>query len=100
MPLRIFRTRSASAQPTRRFYFWCYWAGMAAVHAGNYEAALHWLLRSRQANRAYENTLIWLALAYAGLGKPQEAAPLVAEFLAARPIFTVARWALNPPHPN
>jgi DNA-binding winged helix-turn-helix (wHTH) protein/tetratricopeptide (TPR) repeat protein len=87
--------------PTDQALFsWCYWAGMAAVHTGDYEAAVQWLLRSRQANRAYENTSIWLALAYAGLGKTEEAAPLVADFLAARPGFTVARWAPNPPHPN
>jgi tetratricopeptide (TPR) repeat protein len=81
-------------------YVWCLWAGMAAVHAGDYEAGVHWLRRSRQANHSFDNTLIWLALAHAGLGQVEEAQPLVNEFLAYRPRFTVARWALGPPYRN
>jgi TolB-like protein/predicted Zn-dependent protease len=81
-------------------YIWCLWAGMAAVHAGDYEAGVHWLRRSRQANHSFDNTLIWLALAHAGLGDVAAAQPLVTEFLAHRPRFTVARWALGPPYRN
>jgi tetratricopeptide (TPR) repeat protein len=81
-------------------YIWCLWAGMAAVHAGDYEAALRWLLRSRHANHSFDSTLIWLALAHAGLGQTEEAQPLVAEFMASRPRFTIARWALAPPYRN
>ena len=46
-------------------YICCLWAGMAAVHPGEYHAALGWLRTSRQANHAFDNTLIWLALAHA-----------------------------------
>src|SRR5262249_8602192 len=81
-------------------YIWSLWAGMAAMHAGNYEAALSWLRRSRQANHAFDNTLIWLALAHAGLGQMQEAQPFLADFMAFRPKFTVARWGLGPPYRN
>jgi len=73
---------------------------LAAVHAGDYEAGVHWLRRSRQANHSFENTLMWLALAHAGLGQVEEAQPLVNEFLAYRPRFTIARWALGPPYRN
>jgi tetratricopeptide (TPR) repeat protein len=81
-------------------YIWCLWAGMAAVHTGDYEAALRWLRRSRQANHSFDNTLIWLALAHVGLGQTKEAQPLVAEFVASRPRFTISRWALAPPYRN
>jgi hypothetical protein len=73
---------------------------MAAVHTGDYEAALRWLRRSRQANHSFDNTLIWLALAHVGLGQTKEAQPLVAEFVASRPRFTISRWALAPPYRN
>jgi tetratricopeptide (TPR) repeat protein len=81
-------------------YIWCLWAGMAAVHVGDYEAALRWLRRSRQANHSFDNTLIWLALAHEGLGQTEEAKAFLAEFMAFRPRFTISRWALAPPYRN
>ncbi len=81
-------------------YIWCLWAGMAAVHAGNYEAALGWLRRSRQANHAFDSTLFWLAVAHAGLGQTQDAQPFLAAFLASRPRFNIASWSLGPPYRN
>lgn len=81
-------------------YIWCLWAGMAAVHAGDYEMALRWLRRSREANHSFENTLIWLALAHAGLGQIDEAQPFLAEFMTIRPRFTISRWGLAPPYRN
>jgi DNA-binding winged helix-turn-helix (wHTH) protein/tetratricopeptide (TPR) repeat protein len=81
-------------------YIWCLWAGMAAVHTGDYEAALRWLRTSRQANHSFENTLIWLALAHEGLRQTEEAKPFLAEFMAFRPRFTVSRWTLAPPYRN
>ena len=93
--------RAIQLSPTNNaLYAWSLWAGMAAVHAGEYEAALRWLRRSRQANHAVENTLIWLALAHAGLGQIDEAQPFLTAFMAARPRFTISRWGLGPPYRN
>ena len=48
---------------------WCLWAGQAAVHIGDYRAAVDWLERARQANRADANPVPWLAVALQHLGK-------------------------------
>jgi tetratricopeptide (TPR) repeat protein len=81
-------------------WIWCYWAGMAAVHAADYDVAIHWLLKSRETNRASDNTAFWLALTYTGRGRTNEAKSFMAEFLASRPRWTMARWSLRPPYQN
>jgi DNA-binding winged helix-turn-helix (wHTH) protein/TolB-like protein/Tfp pilus assembly protein PilF len=81
-------------------YIWCLWAGMAAVLAGDYDEALGWLRRSRQANGAYDNTLVWIALAHAGLRETEKARMVLADYRAIRPQFTARRLAYGPPYRN
>lgn len=76
---------------------WCYWAGMAEAHVGNYEKARHWLLRTRNENRSYPNTVPWLAIAYAGLGEWEEARGYLKEHLGNFPKFSLANWRLALP---
>jgi DNA-binding winged helix-turn-helix (wHTH) protein/TolB-like protein/Flp pilus assembly protein TadD len=87
--------------PTDPFlYIWCFWAGQAALHLGDDETAARWLVRARQANRAYRNPMPWLAVAYAGLGREQEAQILMREYLANNQRFTVAAWKRYHPFGN
>jgi len=79
---------------------WCYWAGMAAVHVQDYEAAVRWLVKGRQANRSYPNFVPWLAVAYAGLGRDEEARALLQEHMKAFPQFSIARWNRLLPRAN
>jgi tetratricopeptide (TPR) repeat protein len=79
-------------------YIWSYWAGMAAAHVGDYKTAVEWLLRSRQSNRAYTNSIPWLAVAYAGSGKTEQAQVLMDDYRSTRPLFSVARWNSLLPH--
>jgi adenylate cyclase len=74
-------------------YKWCYWAGLASLHVGDHGAALDWARRSYQANRAYDNTVRLLAIAYAYAGEESEARAKMSEFMTLRPGFTLARWA-------
>jgi DNA-binding winged helix-turn-helix (wHTH) protein/TolB-like protein len=78
---------------------WCLWAGQAAVHLGDYKAAVDWLERARQANRANRSPVLWLAVAYAGLGREDKARTEMAEYRNKTPSFTVASWNEdNPRH--
>jgi TolB-like protein/Flp pilus assembly protein TadD len=79
-------------------HIWCFWAGQAALHAGDDNMALNWLLRARQANSEYANSLAWLAVAYLALGREDEARAALAEFLIKEPGFTVDGW--NRAHPR
>lgn len=81
-------------------YVWCFWAGMAAVYDGDYDVALGWLRKSQQANKAYDLTLLWLAVAHAGLGETEKAQAFLADYLALHPTFTLARWDNGPPYRN
>ena len=71
-------------------YMWCYWAGLASLHVGDHGAALDWLRRSYQANRAYDNTLRLMAIAHAYAGEETEARAKMNEFLELRPGFTLS----------
>ncbi|MBN9264470.1 MAG: winged helix-turn-helix domain-containing protein [Hyphomicrobium sp.] len=73
-------------------YIWCYWAGLGTLHMGDHGAALAWLQRSLEANRAYDNTLRLMAIAYAYAGDESEGQRRMQEFLKLRPGFTLARW--------
>lgn len=73
-------------------YKWCYWAGLASLHVGDHRAALDWARRSYQANRAYDNTVRLMAIAYAYAGEESEARTKMREFLTLRPGFTLADW--------
>jgi tetratricopeptide (TPR) repeat protein len=80
---------------------WHFWAGQAALHAGDYKTALDRLLQARQANHADDNILPWLAVAYAGLDQEGKARALMAEYLRKTPGFTLAAWSQDHPrdHP-
>jgi len=80
--------------------FWCFWAGMAALYVGDNEAALEWLRRSHQANRAYDNTLRLMAVALARTGRDAEARAKVAEFMKLQPQFTVDGYWHRPREQN
>jgi adenylate cyclase len=88
-----------SLNPTGQYRVaWYYWAGMAEVHLGRYEEAMRWLLKTRTENRAYPNTVPWLAVAHAGLGKWDEARAYMKEHMANFPRFSMASWRLALPH--
>jgi tetratricopeptide (TPR) repeat protein len=61
-------------------YLWYMWLGLAELDAGNNEAALQWLLKARQANRAYTTPLPWVAVAYLLLEREEEARARMAEY--------------------
>jgi DNA-binding winged helix-turn-helix (wHTH) protein/tetratricopeptide (TPR) repeat protein len=73
-------------------YMWYYFAGLAAVHAGDHEGALAWLRKSHQANRLHDNTFRLMAVAYADAGQDQKAREMVREFLKMRPDATLDDW--------
>jgi tetratricopeptide (TPR) repeat protein len=73
-------------------YVWFYWAGLAAIHAGDPETALHWLRRSHNVNAAYDNTYRLMAVALADTQRWEEARKKVAEFLSLRPDATADDW--------
>jgi len=70
--------RLGPADPSR--HTWYFRAGMAAVHTGEYKTALQWLQKARQA-KGRDNTVPWLAVAYAGLGREDEGRVLINEHL-------------------
>ena len=71
---------------------WYLWAGMAEAHVERHRSAIDWLLKSRQANRAYPYTIAWLAIAHAELGQWEEARAYFEEFRARRPQFSISGW--------
>src|SRR5262245_4962579 len=81
--------RLGPADPNR--HLWYFRAGMAAVHTGEYETALQWLQKARQA-KGRENTVPWLAVAYAGLGREDEGRALINEHLRSGQRLTISEW--------
>jgi DNA-binding winged helix-turn-helix (wHTH) protein/TolB-like protein len=79
---------------------WYYWAGMAEAHAGNYRKAVERLLQARGAKRGYPNTLVWLAIAYAGLGDWEKARFYLEQHRANFPKFSIAGWRVAVPQSN
>lgn len=59
-----------------------YWAGMAALHAGEDRAAVDWLLKARLANPQYPYAMLWLAMAYCAVGDMEKARANLAEYSA------------------
>ncbi|HEY7552379.1 MAG TPA: winged helix-turn-helix domain-containing protein [Hyphomicrobiaceae bacterium] len=76
---------------------WRLWAGEAAVHIGDYVAAVDWLEGARQANQADFSPLPWLAVAYAGIGQEDKARAEMSTYLAKAPGFTLAAWNRDNP---
>jgi len=62
------------------------------IASGDHAAALDWARRSYQANRAFDNTVRLMAIAYAYAGEESEARAKMSEFLTLRPGFTLADW--------
>lgn len=76
----------------REVPYWYFWAGQAAVHVGDADAAIVWLRRAIEAHPNYPNPLPWLAIAYAMLGRDDDARRCLEQFRQARPNFTIAGW--------
>jgi tetratricopeptide (TPR) repeat protein len=77
-----------------------YWAGMAALHITDDQAAVKWLLRSRQANPAFPPSAPLLAVAYLGIGEEWQARAGLAEYLKTAPDASIAAWKRWVPSPN
>jgi tetratricopeptide (TPR) repeat protein len=66
--------KAIAVSPTDfELYKWCYWAGLGIFARRRHAAALDWARRSYQANRAYDNTVRLMAIAYAYAGEEPEA---------------------------
>ena len=76
----------------REIAFWYFWAGQAAIHVGDGEAAVAWLRKAVEANPDYPNPLPWFAVAYAMLGRDDEARRYLDQFLRVRPGLTISGW--------
>jgi DNA-binding winged helix-turn-helix (wHTH) protein/tetratricopeptide (TPR) repeat protein/TolB-like protein len=78
-----------------------YWAGMAALHIADDQAAVQWLLKARQANPAFSPSALLLAVAYLGIGEEGQARASLAEFLKTAPNISIALWKrwVPAPHP-
>ena len=77
-----------------------FWAGFAALHVADDQAAVQWLLKARQTNPALPITRLYLAAAYLGTGEEQRARESLAEFLKVTPGFSLAEWQRSFPKPN
>ena len=78
-------------------FSWYLWAGKAAVHTADYNAAVPWLEKAldgdfRLIDLRFMNVKPWLALAYAGLGREEEGRALLAEEARERGALTIAAW--------
>lgn len=83
--------RLAPGEP--RLFNWYYWAGMAAVHAGNSDVALRWFLEVHHENPLYYRFATpWIAVAYADAGRDDEGRALLAEYLARNPTYAMSGW--------
>lgn len=73
-------------------FVWCFWAGQAALHIGDDEAAVKWLRQAIEMRPAFRNPVPWLAVALERLGREDEARRAFAEFRRERPDATIAQW--------
>jgi DNA-binding winged helix-turn-helix (wHTH) protein/tetratricopeptide (TPR) repeat protein len=73
-------------------HVWCFWAGLAALHAADPERALEWLRKSHQANPENDTALRLMAVALADAGWEDQARQKMAEFLKLRPEATLDDW--------
>jgi adenylate cyclase len=70
-------------------HVWYCWAGMAALHAGRNEQAVHWLLKARETRPSYPLPVPLLAVAYAETGREAEGRALIVEHLTRAPSLTM-----------
>jgi DNA-binding winged helix-turn-helix (wHTH) protein/tetratricopeptide (TPR) repeat protein len=73
-------------------HVWCFWAGLAALHAADPERALEWLRKSHQANPGNDTALRLMAVALADAGREDQARQKMGEFLKLRPEATLDDW--------
>jgi DNA-binding winged helix-turn-helix (wHTH) protein/TolB-like protein/Tfp pilus assembly protein PilF len=71
---------------------WQRWAGLAAAHAGNYAKAAEWLQKAQRTKPGAIGNVLWLAVAYAGLGREAEGRALVDRALSEGRNLSIARW--------
>jgi DNA-binding winged helix-turn-helix (wHTH) protein/Flp pilus assembly protein TadD len=82
--------KAISLDPTERdIANWYFWAGQAELHLGNAEEAVRWLLKARSLSA----TTPLLAVAYAELGREEEARALIAQHLEKTTGFSI--WQLR-----
>jgi DNA-binding winged helix-turn-helix (wHTH) protein len=83
--------RLAPSEP--RLFNWYYWLGMAAVHAGRSDIAVHWLLKGPKDNSLYYRFATpWLAVAYADVGREDAGRALMADYLLRHPSYGMPGW--------
>ena len=101
-----FRTSSAGAEETERDIAaavrlspkdsllgpWLARDGMAKLHLGQDQAAIEPLRRAAAVNPCFDFPHLYLACAFARLGREAEAQAFLAEFLRLRPGYTLARY--------
>jgi DNA-binding winged helix-turn-helix (wHTH) protein/TolB-like protein len=76
---------------------WSFWAGQAAVHTGDYEAAVAWLQKAAHGKMTRQWLKPWLAVAYAGLGREEEGRDLIAQYAIEGHHLTISGWRKNNP---
>jgi tetratricopeptide (TPR) repeat protein len=80
-------------------HVWYVWAGTAALHAGEHETAAAWLLKASRASPSHGIAMPLLAVAYAEIGKEDDARALIAEYLGLSPGVTIESIAREfPPY--
>ena len=77
-----------------------FWAGLAALHIADDQAAVQWLLKARQANPTFHLSAGLLAVAYLGIGEEGQARASLAEYHKAAPNFSIAAWKRSMPTRN
>ena len=77
-----------------------FWMGLAALHIADDEAAVQWLLKSRQTNPAFSLSSLHLAAAYLGVGNEDQARASMAEFLKRTSNPSLAAWKRWVPSPT
>ena len=92
--------RGELSPPEPNVHVLYFWAGFAALHVADDQAAVQWLLKARQTNPALPITRLYLAAAYLGTGEEQRARESLAEFLKVTPGFSLAEWQRSFPKPN
>jgi adenylate cyclase len=90
--------RLSPSEPNIHVLF--FWAGLAALHVADDQAAVQWLLKARQANPSFALSTQLLAVAYLGIGEEKKARAAVAVFLKVAPESTIAKWTRWVPTTN
>lgn len=88
------------APPEPNVHVLYFWAGFAALHVSDKQAAVQWLLKARQVNPAFTLTSLYLAAAYLGIGEEEKARKSLTEYLKVVPKFSIEEWKRMVPTPN